>query len=187
MQLYLIRHTTPDVPPGVCYGQSEIGLTDSFAWEAQTIRDKLADIPFTACYSSPLQRCARLARELFAGEPRHDARLRELAFGQWELQPWQAIPQEEMERWSTDWVTLAPPGGESFAELHQRAGAFLHDLRQKHDGPVLAVTHSGVIRALLAEASGLPLTAVFRFRLDFGGVTRLDFNGTVPAVVTVNR
>ena len=187
MQLHLIRHTTPDVASGVCYGQTDIGLADSFEWELGSLREKLADTPFTACYSSPLQRCARLARELFAGEPRHDERLRELAFGEWELQPWQAIPREQMEPWSADWVTQAPPGGESFVALHQRACAFLEELRQRHDGPVLAVTHSGVIRALLAEASGLPLTAIFRFRLDFGGVTRIDYDGVLPLVAYVNR
>ena len=187
MQLHLIRHTTPDVAPGVCYGQSDIGLADSYEWELQGIRDKLADIPFTACYSSPLVRCARLAQALFAGEPRHDARLRELAFGEWELQPWQAIPREQMEPWSADWVTQAPPGGESFTTLHQRANEMVQELRQRHDGPVLAVTHSGVIRALLAEASGLPLNAIFRFRLDFGGVTCIDYSGAQPMVAYVNR
>lgn len=187
MQLHLIRHTTPDVPSGVCYGQSDIGLADSFEWELGGIREKLADTPFTACYSSPLQRCARLARELFDGEPRHDARLAELAFGSWEMQPWQAIPRHELDPWSADWVSQAPPGGESFAELHRRTSNFLEELRLRHDGPVLAVTHSGVIRALLADASGLPLTAIFRFRLDFGGVTRIDYGGAAPLVAYVNR
>lgn len=188
MELYLIRHTTPDIPSGVCYGQAEIGLAASFADEAAAVRRKLAGVTPSACYSSPLQRCARLADILNLGAPQHDARLQELHFGAWEMQAWEAIPRHELERWGNGYVDEAPPGGETFAELHRRACAFLHELAAKeHAGAVVAVTHAGVIRALLAEVLHLPLTEAFRFHLDYGGVTHLHVNGAIPAVGCVNR
>lgn len=188
MQLYLIRHTTPDVPAGVCYGQAEVGLASGFAAEAETVRGKLAHITPAACYSSPSSRCDRLAVALGWGEPQHDARLLELHFGAWEMQVWQDIPRHELERWGHAFVEEAPPGGETFAELHRRATGFLRELAGKrHDGPVVAVTHAGVIRALLAEALNLPLAEAFRFHLDYGGVTQLLLQGPLPAVGYVNR
>lgn len=188
MQLYLIRHTTPAVPPGVCYGQSEIDVAASFADEIAAIRAKLTGLSPAACYSSPLQRCARLASALGFGEPRHDERLKELHFGSWEMQAWDTIPRHELDRWGRFHVNEAPPGGETFADLHRRAKEFLHDptVRQ-HTGPVLAVTHAGVIRALLAEALNLPLNEAFRFHLDYGSITKLSLKEPMPAVSYVNR
>lgn len=188
MQLTLIRHTTPRLATGLCYGQSDVDLAESFGIEAGAVKDKLAALAPDATFSSPLRRCARLVDALGWGETQFDARLMELHFGSWEQQSWDAIPRMELDTWSRDYVDTAPPQGESFAQLHARAMAFLGEIRARHAGQSVAVvTHAGVVRALLAEALGLPLKEVFRFRLDFGGVTHLDFNGAVPAVVAVNR
>jgi alpha-ribazole phosphatase len=187
VELYLIRHTTPDVAAGVCYGQAEIGLAASFAEEVVALKHKLAGLLPTACYSSPLRRCALLAAELVS-TPQYDERLKELAFGAWEMQPWQDIPQAVLEQWGEDYVNVAPPGGETFGELHRRAAHFLQELfLRQHAGQVLVVTHAGVIRALLAEALNLPLQEVFRFHLDYGGVTQLQLGKSVPVVAYVNR
>lgn len=190
MELYLIRHTTPAMPPGVCYGQEDVDLAVNFLDEAETVRRKLAGVAPAACYSSPLQRCARLASILNSveSEPLHDARLMELHFGAWETKAWNDIPRHELDRWGQQYVDEAPPGGETFRDLHRRAAGFMQDLlQQPFDGPVLAVTHAGVIRALLAEVLGMPLASVFRFHLDYGSVTKLHFHDNLPTVAYVNR
>lgn len=33
MKLYLVRHTRVDVPSGICYGQTDVPLADSFETE----------------------------------------------------------------------------------------------------------------------------------------------------------
>lgn len=188
MELYLIRHTTPGIASGICYGQSDVALAEGYAQEAAHVCAKLAGVAAAACYSSPLQRCARLAERLGAGEPRHDERLQELHFGAWEMQPWDAIPRHELDRWGESYVNAAPPGGETFADLHRRATTFLRDLIDcRHSGPVLAVTHAGVIRALLAEVLALPLQQTFRFHLDYGSVTQLQIGTSSATVGWVNR
>lgn len=188
MQLYLIRHTTPAVAPGVCYGQSDVDVAEVFLDEVQAIRAKIAAISPVASYSSPLSRCSRLASSLKLGETQHDARLMELYFGDWEMQAWDNIPREHLDRWSGAYTHLAPPGGETFTELHGRASEFLREQTTRYRGQdVVAVTHAGVIRALLADVLNLPLTEVFRFHLDYGSVTRLDCGERVRSVVYVNR
>lgn len=188
MQLYLIRHTTPAVPPGVCYGQVDVDVAATFFDEVQAVRAKIADITPAASYSSPLSRAARLAASLGLGETQHDARLMELDFGDWELRAWEEIPQEHLDRWGKAYTHIAPPGGETFIELHGRASDFLRELLDRHRGQdVVVVTHAGVIRALLAEVLNLPLTEVFRFHLDYGSVTHLRLGDAVPAVGYVNR
>jgi alpha-ribazole phosphatase len=66
--IYLIRHTTPAVARGICYGQTDLEVTGSFHEEAEVIRQHLpADIG--PVYSSPLNRCTLLAKELFPDRP----------------------------------------------------------------------------------------------------------------------
>ncbi len=85
--IYLIRHTTPDVAKGVCYGQTDLGVTESFFSEAESIRQVLPD-NIVQVYSSPLQRCARLASLLFPDRPlRFLPELMELHCGSWKCSP----------------------------------------------------------------------------------------------------
>ena len=188
MRLHLIRHTAPAVPDGICYGQADVDVAATFFDELETVRAKIAGVVPVACYSSPLARAARLAAGLDLGAARHDARLMELHFGDWELRAWHDIPRAQLDDWGRAYMHVAPPGGETFTELHGRATAFLDDAVVQHHGQdVVAVTHAGVIRALLAEVLNLPLTEVFRIHLDYGSVTQLRLEDGLPAVGFVNR
>jgi alpha-ribazole phosphatase len=188
VQLYLIRHTTPAVPPGVCYGQADVDVAATFFDEAARVRHKLADLAPAASYSSPLARAARLAESLGFGPPEHDPRLMELDFGDWELQSWESIPRAHLDAWGHAYTHVAPPGGETFNALHQRAVAFMQELIHRHRGQdVVVVTHAGVIRALLAEALNLPLVEGFRFHLDYGSVSQIRWTDSAPVVGYVNR
>ena len=104
MQCYLIRHTTPKVAIGVCYGQLDLDVTDSFSQEAQAVLAKFKGDHPAVCYSSPLQRCAKLAETLPFGRPQHDERLKELNFGAWEGQVWDDIPRHEIDHWWSDFA-----------------------------------------------------------------------------------
>jgi alpha-ribazole phosphatase len=117
-----------------------------------------------------------------APQPIIDDRLHELDFGAWDGRPWADIPREHLDAWGAGFVTLAPPGGESFTALAARAQAFADGIAQRHgEAPVVAVTHGGVIRALLARARGIPLIEAFSIEAPFGSVHRLAPNMLAPA------
>ena len=170
MIVWLVRHTTPNIAPGVCYGQSEVGLAASYQQELATLKATLAGRTFAACFSSPLQRCRQLAEDV-GQKPIIDKRLMELNFGAWELKRWDAIDRTKAAYWGDHFVTEQCPGGESFTDLAQRATAFWQDLAvyasAKH---VLVVTHGGVIRALLAQLRGLSLDRAFEIEVACGQV-----------------
>lgn len=193
MRITLIRHTALNVEPHICYGQSDVEVAATFETETQALLQKLQGLRFDAIYTSPLQRCQRLARVLHsaldceAEEVRPDDRLKELHFGDWEMVPWDAIPREEFDRWANDYANLAPPNGETFSQMHARAKGFLEDVcAHSYGRSLLVVTHGGLIRALIAEALGLPLKRLFRFAIDHGSVTQLEFKGEVPRVLRIN-
>lgn len=62
MNIYLIRHTSVDVPKGLCYGQSDVPLRPTFEIEAAVTKAKIESIHFDMAYTSPLSRCTRLAQ-----------------------------------------------------------------------------------------------------------------------------
>jgi len=175
MELYLVRHTTPDIAPGICYGQSDIGVKHTFEAEVAALRPKIAHIEAASFHSSPLQRCMLLAQAVSAGsrDIQQDARLKELHFGDWELQSWDDIPRGLLDEWADEHVKLAPPNGESFHELSLRAQAFVQHLIEQGEGVHVAFTHAGVIRALTGYALDLPLSNVFRLHVDYASVTKL--------------
>lgn len=192
MDIYLVRHTTPEIESGVCYGQADVPLADSFENEWLLLKPKLEHLANPVIFSSPLQRCFSLAQksaEHFRFSiPLKDHRLMELNFGDWELKFWQDIPQGIVGEWTDEHVKEAPPNGESYVDLHQRAVAFLFEMAMHYqDNQVLAFTHAGVIRALVAEALNIPLREASRVEVDYGSVTHIAINAGVTRVVFVNR
>ncbi len=190
MNIYLIRHTLPDVLPGICYGHADLGLADSFATELQSLQAKLAHITNPVLVSSPLRRCFILAESLAQHfdipAVNKDVRLMELNFGDWELKSWADIPQGVVSEWSDAHIKQAPPNGESYAELHARAKAFFEELVSSQHEHVLVFTHAGVIRALVAEISGMPLTAAADIEVNYGSVTHVVVENGVTRLERIN-
>ena len=93
MKLTLVRHTSLQIAEGICYGQSDIDVSINFASELSQLKQKLIHEQIDAVYASPLQRCSKLAYALGFDGITHDERLKELHFGDWEMQSWNDIPQ----------------------------------------------------------------------------------------------
>lgn len=191
MKLYLIRHTSLQVPAGICYGQSDIDVASSFLDEALLTQEKLISTPFDAIYASPLQRCLKLANAINIGDAIVDNRLMELNFGDWEMSAWDDIPRDIFDVWAHNYANLAPPNGETFSQLQQRGIHFLEEISTLYPtGNIAVVTHGGMIRALLAHVLNMPLKGLFRFTIDYGSITQLEFGdtklGAVPKINYVN-
>ncbi len=195
MKITLVRHTSLSIDPTLCYGQSDVDVSENFENERLALQEKLAKYAFDAVYASPLQRCHKLAKALCAqtSHGHHaekiqlDARLKELNFGDWEMRKWDDIPRDAFDVWVQDYANLAPPNGETFNDLHLRATHFIEELRQhSHGKHLLVVTHGGWIRALIAEVLQMPLKGLFRISIDYASVTQLEFIGEIPKVHFVN-
>ncbi|MEQ1486874.1 MAG: alpha-ribazole phosphatase [Methylotenera sp.] len=195
MKITLVRHTSLNVAPHICYGQSDVAVSTNFDVERLQLQSKLASYAFDAIYTSPLQRCHLLAQALCSdaslgfsdSDIQSDARLKELHFGDWEMQPWDAIPRDVFDIWANDYAHLAPPNGETFSQLHARAKGFVADVSSHSQGKhILVITHGGLIRALIAEVLQMPLKRLFRISIDHASITQLEFKGEVPKVLFMN-
>ncbi|MES2328407.1 MAG: alpha-ribazole phosphatase [Bacteroidota bacterium] len=174
MEIYLIRHTTPAIAKGICYGQTDLDITETFEQEVTSIVPHLPK-NITSVYSSPLQRCHKLAKALF---PNHDIELdkdlMELNCGNWEMQEWNAIPKTEMQPWLDDFVNVAVPDGESYAQMHDRVVKRFEHVSQQA-GPAVIVAHGGVLRSILAHITNTGLKESFDlFTCHYGCVVKID-------------
>jgi alpha-ribazole phosphatase len=173
MDIYLIRHTQTANNMGLCYGQTDVTLADSYTDEMASLHNKLPEFEDNcSVLSSPLIRCLQLA-ETFSDNVITDARLLELNFGSWEGLQFDSIEADLLQHWTDNIVTAKPPNGENFEELYLRVTSFWKDLLAIDAKQVLVVTHAGVIRALLAHALNLPLANSFQLRIDSGSVHKL--------------
>ncbi len=193
MTIYLIRHTEVAVGRSVCYGGSDVDLADNYPDQLARIQTNLLAPP-DLTWSSPLNRCRKLAQDLAPADAgiQFDDRLREYHFGDWEMLPWANIPREALDGWMADFVTIAPPGGESFQALADRVGAFWHEQilpLAAHDGPktVYVVAHGGVIRTLLCLFLDLSLRNAYRLNLDYAAVSKVVIQQGTYQVAYINR
>lgn len=83
--------------------------------------------------------------------------LRDIDQGAWRGQPLTAIEPGALSAWIA-MPERGAPGGETMAAVVARVAPWLDQVRSGGER-VLAITHTAVIRAVLAEALGLPVVA----------------------------
>jgi len=167
MGLTFLRHTTPDVAKGTCYGRTDLGLAASFEDELARVLDGLPKVEQIVC--SPLIRCRTLAArvaEVVGLTAQVIDGLTEMDFGRWEMVPWNDIPREQLDEWAADFMGARPHGGESVQMLRDRVANTISSL----DSGTLVVTHSGVIRAAAAIGDH---PEGWEIDVKFGGWVRL--------------
>jgi len=173
MQLYLVRHTTPAIAKGMCYGQTDVPIDPVFFdQEYELIRTRLPN-QIDVFYSSPLRRCLDLAQAL-SPVVLQDKLLMEMNFGDWEMQRWDNIPAEPLNKWMNDFVQETTPGGENYIALNLRSTQFIDRLLQLDYQRVCIVTHAGNIRSLISRVLALPLENSFRIDIQYGAVIQLS-------------
>lgn len=183
MEIHLIRHTAVDNPENLCYGFAEMPLRKDFTEDFKTLE---IDRDYDVIISSPSQRC-RLLADFFKFDYQTDERLREMNFGNWEMKKWTDIPEEEINPWYQDFVSVKTSGGESLLEMQTRVLSFWQELIQKKDiNKVLLITHAGVIRLILQTVLQFPLENMFSIQIDYGRKMIIQVNEGVFSVKKVN-
>jgi alpha-ribazole phosphatase len=168
MEVYLIRHTTPLLSPGLIYGRTDVPLTETFREECELV---IANLPtdLDVVYSSPAKRCITLAGYI-STEYITDYRLQEFNFGEWEGKTWDTVDQTQLQLWMDDFVNVTVPGGENMNLMFARLQEFWLELSRQSYNRVAIVTHAGVIRQLLALNRNIPLPQIFDIKVNYGEI-----------------
>lgn len=173
MEIYLIRHTTPAVEKGICYGQTDLDVTESFEEEVEAIKTYLPNT-IKRVYSSPLQRCSKLAQALFQDQDIHYHQdLMELNCGNWEMLPWNQIPKSEVEPWLADIEYTTLPGGENYQQMYERVIVQFEKIANQ-ELPAALVAHGGVLRSILAFITNTSIKDSFNeFTCHYGSIVKI--------------
>ena len=154
-------------------GQADIPLSPRGRAQAGDVARELSDMDIAAVYSSDLARALDTARAI-AGEHglevEVDPGFREVDQGEWTGLTTSEIKARWPELWGPARHYSARPGGESPAQVRERALAALERVVKEHpEATVVVVSHGGTIRWLSAEALGYDDRESARIRGLFNG------------------
>lgn len=136
-------------------GQEDIPLSARGIEQARALAPVVRAFAPATVVASDLKRAHQTAEALGYGACKLDERLREAHLGAWVgLRAADLLREEPASYLAWREGTLTPPEGESFEQLQVRTLAVLQDVLRE-PGPVLVVTHGGVVRAALAQLLGL--------------------------------
>jgi len=191
--IYLLRHGAIDWPEADCFiGQLDAPLSAEGRSQAGAWRDVFRKVPFSAVWSSDLARAAETARIVFEdrqGAVRASRELREIGLGEWEGRPRGRVREEQPDLWEARGADLAgfrPPGGESFRDLQERALRAVTGIATEAAGDVCLVVHGGVIRVLVCHYLEMPLSNLFRLRIDYTGLSVVSWSPAGAEVCALN-
>jgi probable phosphoglycerate mutase len=186
----LLRHgQTPMSVQKRYAGRSDVPLTDAGVAQAAAAAKRLAPAGIDAIVASPLRRTVQTAGEVAAvtGLPvAAEDGFRETDFGAWEGLTFAEVRERwpsEMTAWLAD-PEVAPPGGESFAEVSERVTAALQRVLAGRTGQrILIVSHVTPIKTLVAATLLAPSASLYRMHLDVAALCEIDWYADGPAVL----
>lgn len=141
-------------------GRRDVPLSASGRAELARWRPPEEAVEAAEWISSPLARAVETARHLAGVAPRVEPALVEMDWGAWEgyrLAELRARFASEFAQNEQRGLDFRPPGGESPRDVTRRVTHWLEAAWQR-GRPAVVVTHNGVLRALLALATGWDMT-----------------------------
>jgi probable phosphoglycerate mutase len=178
-RLALLRHgETAWSAAGRIQGRTDVPLLPGISINTPNLKMRVV--------TSPLLRCVQTAALIGAPDAVREPRLIEMHWGDWEGESFLALRErygEAMRLNEARGLDFRPANGESPREVRERVRSWLREVAQAGE-PTLAVTHRGVIRAILSDAFGwdmlgkppakLDWQAVHMFTLDESGMPRVE-------------
>jgi probable phosphomutase (TIGR03848 family) len=191
--LLLVRHaTTPATGKRLGGWTPGVHLDEAGERQAAATAERLAHLPVTAVYASPLERTQETAKVIARA---HGLRVRtrkdlgEVDYGEWTDRPLGQLRRRK--QWAVVQATpsrMTFPGGESIRGAQARAVDATEELAEAHPGEtVVAVSHADIIKAVLAHHLGMPLDSFQRLVVAPASVSVVHLpRGGHPLVTTIN-
>ena len=196
MNLILVRHGETEANRrGLIQGVSAAPLNDLGLAQAEAAARAVAsETPF-ALYASPLLRAAQTADAIArrAGvQAETEAGLIEMNVGEFEGLSGRELRErfpDVMRRWDENAFETTLPGGESLADVQERAWLTVQALAERHepDDTAVAATHNFTIQMIVCAALDMPPNGFRRLRIALGSITRLDADARGISLVSLNE
>jgi len=192
--LLLIRHAVNDwVKTGKLAGWTPgVHLNEDGQAQAVALGQRLADRPLKAIYASPLERTMETAQAIAAHHSALDVQtldaVGEVGYGLWQGEEVKKLVRRKM--WHV--IQYVPsrasfPEGESMRRVQLRAVDALEALAERHPREMVAVvSHSDIIKMMLAHYLGMHLDLFQRIVVSPASLSVLELGYGRPFVALVN-
>ncbi len=165
LKLYFLRHgETPYSQVGSFCGALDPELTPEGYLMSQDFAKAYQHLPWTAVFSSPLQRTIATAK-IFAeplGIPLQlRSGLKEITYGDWEGKTTKEVNyqfHDDYVRWLADPAWNAPTGGDKAIDIARRSSEVLGEIEHTYKtGNILVVSHKATLRIMLCSLLGIDI------------------------------
>lgn len=190
IRIWLLRHGKTQGPAAL-NGITDVAVEPSVQ---QAIASQLSTLPFTRVISSPLCRCADLARLLQSARPHimldFDPQLQELNFGELDGQSFADLETQWpiLDAFWQDPAKNTLPQAEPLAKAYQRVSQAWQQWLPKLESDTLILCHAGIIRLILAHVLGVDWRNPYwhtRLTIPHQSVTELVLYPSEPPIVSV--
>ncbi len=175
--IHLVRHGAHAEAGRVLTGRGgDHGLAPIGQEQAAWAAGRLREVALVQC--SPQRRTCETAQviaDAFGLVPDVVSAIDEVDYGRWTGRVIADLDGDpEWERWNVARATAQAPGGERMTDAVARAVAHLDALgRRDWPGAIVCVSHSDIIRGVVAHYIGLSLDRILSFDVDPGSITSL--------------
>ena len=189
---HLVRHAAHGHLGRVLTGRtSEVPLTYEGRVQAAALAQRLASAPVSAVLSSPRERAQETAAPVAARLSLAvgiEQDLDEIDFGAWNGMAFDALaPQPAWQAWNRSRSMATPPDGEPMLAVQARAIGLVTRLHREHpDAEFVLVSHSDLLKAVLAHALGVPLDLLHRIELGPASRSVLVLSGHDVRIDAIN-
>ena len=181
-EIILVRHGETEWNASEIFrGRADVGLNETGQKQAGALGAYLSQEKIEFIYSSPLKRAVDTAEAIAryqALEVNTIENLIDFHFGDWQGLSLRDVSERYPELYR-DWKDTPEqvriPGGESLADVRNRALPFVEDaIMRCGEGRVVFVSHRIVNKVLVCALLGMELSHFWNIRIDLGGLTRFS-------------
>jgi alpha-ribazole phosphatase len=179
-ELVLVRHGYVGARyDGRFVGSSDLPLAEQGLAQVACLADRAKGLEGAKCFCSPMLRTRQTADAMLnASGLRYeiDPDLREIDFGSWECKTFEEISAsdpDKVSKWAEYADDFAFPDGECIQDFNARVREFGARVADDPGKTVLAVTHGGVIRALICHFLGLDLRNYLLFEVKQASISKI--------------
>jgi len=192
LRLFVVRHgETAWSRERRFAGSRDVALEPEGLRQCEAVARALASQVVAAVYASPLER-ARASAEVIAKPHRLPVEI-DPAFGEMAFGEWEGLTREEVaarfpaayEEWRHAPHLVRIAGGETLAQVAERARGAVQALAATHSGEtIVLVTHAIVTRLIVLDALGLGPERLWTVDATPAGITEIEYE---PGWATVHR
>lgn len=192
-ELVLVRHGYVGAHySGRFLGSTDVPLAGEGLMQASSLAARAKTVVPAKCFCSPMLRARETAYAMLKSLGSNyeiDPDLREVCFGRWERMTFEEISAsdpENVSKWAEYSTDFSFPEGESAQSFATRVREFAQRAAAEPSRTVLAVTHGGVIRALICHFLGLDPRNYLLFDVKPASISRIAIHDGKGVLTRLN-